>query len=128
MYAKSFLALDGNVHLTGANTAQIYPYDHYTCHLCGSPLLFHPEWSTNRPWFEHTREGRTENGRNHCPYVLPVAEEARRIRMLHRYVPDVLPIVRKADWFCSGCDSHYHGERYCVDCSTGEYSTEIYHK
>ena len=36
MYAKSFLALDGNGRLTGARTAQTAPYAHYTCHLCGS--------------------------------------------------------------------------------------------
>nr|WP_157916172.1 hypothetical protein [Escherichia coli] len=34
MYAKSFLALDGNGRLTGARTAQAAPYAHYTCHLC----------------------------------------------------------------------------------------------
>ncbi|WP_436799832.1 putative zinc ribbon protein [Scandinavium sp. UTDF21-P1B] len=22
-------------------------------------------------------------------------------------------IVRRADWHCSGCDSEYHGERFC---------------
>jgi hypothetical protein len=33
MYAKSFIALDGNGRLTGARTAQRYPYDRYTCHL-----------------------------------------------------------------------------------------------
>jgi hypothetical protein len=38
MYAKSFIALDGNGRLTGARTAQRYPYDRYTCHLCGSAL------------------------------------------------------------------------------------------
>ena len=30
MYAKSFLALDGNGRLTGARTAQTAPYDRYT--------------------------------------------------------------------------------------------------
>ena len=55
----------------GATTAQIYPYNHYTCYLCGSALVFHPEWITNRPWFEHTREELTESGRHHCPYVRP---------------------------------------------------------
>jgi len=30
MYAKSFIALDGNGHLTGARTAQQYPYDRYS--------------------------------------------------------------------------------------------------
>lgn len=54
IYAKSFIALDGNQRLTGAATAQLHPYDRYTCHLCGSALVFHAEWGTNRPWFEHT--------------------------------------------------------------------------
>ncbi len=43
MYAKSFIALDDNRRLTGAIIAQIYPYDHYSCHLSGSALIFHPE-------------------------------------------------------------------------------------
>lgn len=44
MYAKSFIALDANGRLTGARTAQQYPYDRYTCHLCGSALRHHPEY------------------------------------------------------------------------------------
>lgn len=44
--------------------------------------------------------------------------------MLRRYVPDVLPLVRKAEWLCSGCDCDYHGERYCLTCRTGDHSTE----
>ena len=51
MYAKSFIALDGNRRLPGATTAQIYPYNHYTYYLCDSALAFHPEWASNRPWF-----------------------------------------------------------------------------
>ncbi|HDK1996198.1 TPA: hypothetical protein PRX34_000491 [Escherichia coli] len=47
IYAKSFIALDGNQLLTGATTAQISPYDRYSCHLCSSALAFHPEWASN---------------------------------------------------------------------------------
>ncbi|HDS0766000.1 TPA: hypothetical protein QDV65_004714, partial [Escherichia coli] len=54
MYAKSFLALDSNGRLTGARTAQAAPYAHYTCHLCGSALRYHPQYDTELPWFEHT--------------------------------------------------------------------------
>lgn len=125
IYAKSFIALDGNQHFTGATTAQIYPYDHYFCHLCGSALVFHPEWISNRPSFEHTWEDMTENGRYYCPYVHLEPKEARRIRILRRYVPEVLPLVHKADWHCNGCDSDYHGERYCLTCRTGDHSTEV---
>jgi hypothetical protein len=77
---------------------------------------------TNRPWFEHTWEDLTENGRYHCPYA-PGAAEAD-VCMLRRYVPDVLPVVRRAEWHCSGCDSNFHGERYCLNCRTGDHSTE----
>lgn len=62
MYAKSFLALDGNGRLTGARTAQAAPYAHYTCHLCGSALRYHPQYDTERPWFEHTDDGLTAHG------------------------------------------------------------------
>ncbi len=53
MYAKSFMALDGNGRLTGAITAQTAPYDRYSCHLCASALQYHPEYDTDRPWFDH---------------------------------------------------------------------------
>lgn len=55
MFAKSFIALDGNGRLTGARTAQTAPYDRYTCHLCGRVLQYQPEYKTKRPWFEHRR-------------------------------------------------------------------------
>ncbi len=38
MYAKSFIALDGNGRLTSARTTQSTPYDRYTYHLCVSSL------------------------------------------------------------------------------------------
>ncbi|BBU87157.1 hypothetical protein EIMP300_85570 [Escherichia coli] len=60
MYAKSFIALDGNGRLTGARTAQAAPYAHYTCHLCGSALRYHPQYDTELPWFEHTDDRLTE--------------------------------------------------------------------
>ncbi|BBT88865.1 hypothetical protein WP8W19C02_04850 [Enterobacter cloacae] len=71
MYAKSFMALDGNGRLTGARTAQSAPYDRYTCHLCNSALEYHPEYQTEHPWFEHRHDALTKNGRQHCPYVNP---------------------------------------------------------
>ncbi len=62
MYAKSFIALDGNGRLTGARTAQAAPYANYTCHLCGSALRYHPQYDTELPWFEHTDDRLTEHG------------------------------------------------------------------
>lgn len=124
MYAKSFIALDGNGCLTGARTAQTAPYDRYCCHLCDSVLQYHPEYDTERPWFEHRHDRLTENGRDHCPYVKPAAKETRHIRQLQWYVPDARPLVYRADWPCSDCDNNYHGERYCLTCRTGEYSQQ----
>ncbi|HBD3044601.1 DUF7828 domain-containing protein, partial [Escherichia coli] len=86
MYAKSFLALDGNGRLTGARTAQTAPYDSYTCHLCGSALRYHPQYDTERPWFEHADEGLTEHG-HECPYVRPERREIRLIKRLQQFVP-----------------------------------------
>ncbi|CAK6496773.1 hypothetical protein PANNVG_03068 [Pantoea sp. Nvir] len=70
MYAKSYIAFDGSGRLTGARTAQTAPYDRHTCH-CSSVLQYHPEYITERPWFEHRPDDLTENGRQHCPYVNP---------------------------------------------------------
>ncbi|EEB3144252.1 hypothetical protein K9909_003143 [Salmonella enterica subsp. enterica serovar Newport] len=125
MYAKSFKALDGNGRLTDARTAQTAPYDRYTCHLCGSALQYHPEYQTERPWFEHRHDTLTENGRQHCPYVNPDASEVRLVKRLQRWVPQALPVVRKAGWRCVNCSSDYYGERYCLNCHTGKYSTEL---
>ncbi|EAA7899964.1 TPA: putative zinc ribbon protein [Salmonella enterica] len=122
MFAKSFIALDGNGRLTGARTAQTAPYDRYTCHLCGSALQYHPDYDTERPWFEHRHDALTENGRQHCPYVNPELKETRHTRQLKYYVPDARPLIFQTDWHCCGCDSDYHGERYCVTCRTGKNS------
>ncbi|EFK4139219.1 hypothetical protein ABJU57_005381, partial [Escherichia coli] len=78
MYAKSFIALDGNGRLTGARTAQDAPYANYTCHLCGSALRYHPQYDTELPWFEHTDDRLTEHGQQ-CPYVRP---ERREIQLI----------------------------------------------
>ncbi|EHL1721024.1 hypothetical protein ACEZVD_004703, partial [Escherichia coli] len=78
MYAKSFIALDSNGRLTGARTAQAAPYAHYTCHLCGSALRYHPQYDTELPWFEHTDDRLTEHGQQ-CPYVRP---ERREIQLI----------------------------------------------
>ena len=102
MYAKSFLALDGNRRLTGARTAQTAPYDRYTCHLCGSALRYHPQYDTERPWFEHTDDGLTAHGQQ-CPYVRPERREILLIKRLQQWVPDALPVVRKASWHCRQC-------------------------
>lgn len=101
IYAKSVMALDGNDRLTGARTAKQYPYDRYTCHL--SDTL-------------------TDNGRQHCTYVRPEPNEARHTRQLKCYVPHTRPLLYRDGWHCSGCDSNYHGERYCLSCRTGKYS------
>ncbi|HAM9626746.1 TPA: DNA polymerase III subunit alpha [Escherichia coli] len=67
MYTKSYIAFDGSA---GARTAQTTPDDRYTCHS-SSVLQYHPEYITERPWFEHRPDDLTENGRQHCPYVNP---------------------------------------------------------
>ncbi|RRC08035.1 hypothetical protein EIA17_25555, partial [Escherichia coli] len=87
MYAKSFLAFDGNGRLTGARTAQTAPYDRYTCHLCGSALRYHPQYDTELPWFEHTDDRLTEHGQQ-CPYVRPERREIQLIKRLQQFVPD----------------------------------------
>ena len=86
MYAKSFIAFDGNGRLTGARTAQTAPYDRYTCHL------------------------------------RPERREIQLIKRLQQFVPDALPVVRKASWHCRQCHHDYYGERYCTHCQTGGFS------
>ncbi|WP_123677226.1 putative zinc ribbon protein [Escherichia coli] len=46
------------------------------------------------------------------------AKEAR----LQQFVPDALPVVRKASWHCRQCHHDYYGERYCTHCQTGGFS------
>lgn len=122
MFAKSFLALDGNGRLTGARSAQTAPYDRYTCHLCNSALQYHPEYATECPWFEHTETGLTSNGRQYCPYANQDASEQQLTRRLQRLLPDATPRVSKADWHCTKCETSYYGECYCPACRAGDFS------
>lgn len=55
MFAKSFIALDGNGRLAG--TAP--PYPRYTCHLNNDKLQYHSEYAIESPWFEHIDAGLT---------------------------------------------------------------------
>ncbi|WP_109043692.1 putative zinc ribbon protein [Escherichia coli] len=114
----------GERRLTGARsarTAQAAPYAHYTCHLCGSALRYHPQYDTELPWFEHTDDRLTEHGQQ-CPYVRPERREIQLIKRLQQFVPDALPVVRKASWHCRQCHHDYYGERYCTHCQTGGFS------
>ncbi|EAU4681814.1 hypothetical protein EAP58_28190, partial [Salmonella enterica] len=47
------------------------------------------------------------------------------VKRLQRWVPQALPVVRKADWHCTNCNSDYYGERYCLTCRTGEHSHRL---
>ncbi len=117
MYAKSFIALDGNGRLTGARTAQDAPYANYTCHLCGSALRYHPQYETELPWFEHTDDRLTEHGQQ-CPYVRPERREIQLIKRLQQFVPDALPVVRKGH-FVTAKEAAKHNRQdvlCCVSC------------
>lgn len=105
MYAKSFIALDGNGRLTGARIAQTAPYDRYTCHHCGSALQYQPGYDTERPWFAHRHGDLTENGRQHCPYVNPYSGERQLARRLQHFLPNAILRVSKADWLCAPCET-----------------------
>lgn len=50
--------------------------------------------------------------------VKPGLKEVRHIRQLQSYVSEVRSLVQHS----GGCDSEYHGERYCLAYRTGEYS------
>ena len=65
--------------------------------------------------------GLTEHGQQ-CPYVRPERREIQLIKRLQQFVPDALPVVRKASWHCRQCHHDYYGERYCTHCQTGGFS------
>ncbi len=58
------------------------------------------------------------------PYVRPERREIRLIKRLQQFVPDALPVVRKASWYCRQCHHDYYGEQYCTHCQTGRFSEE----
>ncbi len=62
----------------------------------------------NFPWFEHTDDRLTEHGQQ-CPYVRPERREIQLIKRLQQFVPDALPVVRKASWHCRQCHHDYYG-------------------
>ncbi|RIG13775.1 hypothetical protein UL79_21760, partial [Shigella dysenteriae] len=56
------------------------------------------------------------------PYVRPERREIQLIKRLQQFVPDALPVVRKASWHCRQCHHDYYGEQYCTHCQTGGFS------
>src|SRR5699024_5095840 len=82
---------------------------------------YHPQYDTELPWFEHTDDRLTEHGQQ-CPYVRPERREIQLIKRLQQFVPDALPVVRKASWHCRQCHHDYYGEQYCTHCQTGGFS------
>ncbi|EHW5941414.1 hypothetical protein K3T74_003552 [Escherichia coli] len=60
-----------------------------------------------------------------CPYVRPERREVQLIKRLQQFVPDTLPVVRKANWHCRQCHHDYHGEQYCTRCQTGSFSEKV---
>jgi len=120
MYVQSFMAHDPEGKLIAADSAQRHSGNHYTCHLCSSPLRLHRE--ANPAWFEPVTTHLTDNGRQHCPYVHPDPEEIALISMLRTCVPEIWPVLYKGDWHCTACGNDYHGECYCLTCKTGSFS------
>ncbi|MBC0030533.1 hypothetical protein FSJ09_025480, partial [Escherichia coli] len=51
--------------------------------------------------------------------------EIHLIKRLQQFVPDALPVVRKASWYCRQCHHDYYGEQYCTHCQTGRFSEEV---
>jgi hypothetical protein len=120
VYAKSFIAISTTGRLISARPA-LSAFNHqYECHLCGCPMVFHDAGTGRSPWFEHIEP--TTRRRNDCPYLNPEQEEIDRVMALRKLVPGALPLVRKADWHCTKCTAHYHGEKYCKPCQTGIHS------
>ncbi|MGE4867077.1 putative zinc ribbon protein [Yersinia enterocolitica] len=120
VYAKSFVAISTTGRLTSARSA-LSTFNHqYVCHLCGCPVELHDAGTGRSPWFEHIEP--TTRRRNDCPYLNPEQEEIDRVMALRKLVPGALPLVRKADWHCTKCTAHYHGEKYCKPCQTGIHS------
>ncbi|MBE0152425.1 hypothetical protein J8631_15160 [Serratia fonticola] len=101
MYAKSFMASDGNQRLTGARTAKTAPYNR--CHLCGSTMTFHPEYHTERP---PSLNIGTARGRE-SPDAQPERTEIRCIEMLCSYITDTQARVRKVSWCFTSSNTGY---------------------
>lgn len=108
MYAKSFIALDDNDRLTGARTAQ-GPYDRYTCHLCGSVLQYHPEYQTERPWFEHNTQTVARNVLMNCAHLDLEVKAETRYRKLRNMLSGLDATVMTLSWYCLWCGDYYQG-------------------
>ena len=118
---KILFAFDGNGRLTGP-VLQTAP------HLIDTPATFaavHSDTTRNTtlnvPGLKHTDDRLTEHGQG-VPYVRPERREILLIKRLQQFVPDALPVVRKASWHCRQCQHDYYGERYCTHCHTGHFA------
>ncbi|WP_072103890.1 DUF7828 domain-containing protein [Yersinia intermedia] len=116
MYAKSFIAINTTGRLTSARSA-LSAFNHqYECHLCGCPMVLHDAGTVRASWFEHIEQSVSTRRHKYCPYTNPEQEESDRVKALRRLVPEVKPLVQKADWHCMTCAAHHHREKYCKPC------------
>ena len=119
-----YMANDSKGHfVTAKEAAKHNRQDVLCCVSCGCPLTLQRGNDGQPPWFEHTDDGLTEHG-HECPYVQPEHREVQLIKRLQQLVPDALPVVRKACWYCRQCRHAYYGEQYCTHCQTGRFSEE----
>ncbi|WP_283353317.1 putative zinc ribbon protein, partial [Escherichia coli] len=74
------------------------------------------------PLFSQEFQDLPDGAETTLTYVRPERREIQLIKRLQQFVPDALPVVRKASWHCRQCHHDYYGERYCTHCQTGGFS------
>ncbi|WP_071920400.1 putative zinc ribbon protein [Kosakonia radicincitans] len=122
--SKCYMALDEKGAIVAARDVHSTMNQHWSCHHCKCPLIFHLPTLTSPPWFEHDITRGDPVSFLHCPYLAPESGRTDRVGRFKRLL-NQLPAVHTATrWHCTMCGRHYEGTKFCSLCKTGIYSKE----
>ncbi|HDC2546542.1 TPA: hypothetical protein O7139_004340 [Salmonella enterica] len=95
----------------------------WTCSSCGCQVLLHMGSSGESPWFEHDQRTVTTNVLMQCTHLDPEVKAEARCQKLRSMINGLDTPMAVRSWYCVWCGRNYDGEKKCMTCGTGIYST-----
>ncbi|ECZ0013255.1 hypothetical protein PZ84_004755 [Salmonella enterica subsp. enterica] len=120
---KCFLATNVPGHYVTAEDALSTGTRIRSCVSCGCGLILHIGPQHESVWFEHDQRNATNKQLLSCAYPEPevkVSARDRKLKVMPAALESVPPVM---NWHCAMCGNDYEGEKHCVICGTGIYST-----
>lgn len=110
-------------HITAEDAVSTGPRV-WSCIHCGCGLILHAGSKQESTWFEHDQRNVANKVLMGCSYLDPGVKDDARQRKLKLMLTELEPAPLVLSWHCVLCGSDYDGEKCCMTCGSGIYSTE----